>query len=315
MHWGLVLAGGDGRRLQELTRQVCGVPIPKQYCRLLGGHSLLEATLVRSQHFAPAERTLVIVNRDHLEVGADQLHALPHENVLVQPCNRDTGPGLVFALLSLSRRNPAATLAVFPSDHYVGDDGAFIDHARHAARIVDEHPDKVVLLGIRPDRPETGYGYITPAQRFRTRSGTAAAFRVSAFWEKPTVELAHSLLADGGLWNSFVMVFRVSRMLELLELTAPREFDCMRRSDGEPSNLAELYRELVPWNFSTQVLTRIPQHLVVLRVDGVHWSDWGTRESIEQTLKVLQKVPPWESCDECPLPPAAAWPGRLRDAS
>lgn len=302
-HWGLVLAGGDGTRLQDLTREITGAPIPKQYCRLLGKQSLLEATLARSRQFAPFERTLVIVNRDHLEVGREQLHPLPFENVLVQPCNRDTGPGLLFALLHLGHRSPTATVAVFPSDHYVGNDQVFIAHVQRAARIVGEYPEKVVILGIRPDRPEPGYGYITPAHPFPTRSGTGGAFRVAAFREKPTRDLASSLLTQGGLWNSFVMVFKLGRMLELLRCVAAEEFQRMWQLSGDPSRLTNVYRDLRPWNFSTQVLVRIPQHLVVLRVEDVHWSDWGTRESIEQTLKALNKNAPWLTYGR---PPAAA---------
>ena len=82
--WALVLAGGDGKRLQEFTREIAGVPIPKQYCRLLGEQSLLEATLARTLRFAPPERTLVVVNDNHLALARAQLGALPSQNVLVQ---------------------------------------------------------------------------------------------------------------------------------------------------------------------------------------------------------------------------------------
>src|ERR1051325_9721028 len=121
----LILAGGDGTRLQELTRWIAGTPIPKQCCRLLGGRSLLEATLRRAQSFAPRERTTVIVNENHLDVGWEQVQTLPAENILIQPRNRDTGPGLLFSLLHLARRDPHGTVAVFPSDHYVGNEAVF----------------------------------------------------------------------------------------------------------------------------------------------------------------------------------------------
>jgi len=289
----LILAGGDGIRLQELTREIAGEPIPKQYCRILGEHSLLEATLARAHHFAQCERTIVIVNRNHLDVGREQLRALEPRNVLVQPCNRDTGPGLLFGLLHLGRRDPQATVAVFPSDHYVGDGCVFIAHVNRAADIVTEHPDKVAVLGIRPDRAEPGYGYITPAQPLRTRQDSGPAFGVTAFREKPSAELARSLFRAGGLWNSFVMVFQVGRMLELLRGVAPAEYDRMWRHSNDPGRLAELYGEITAWNFSSHVLARIPEHLVVLPVDDVHWNDWGTRESIEHTLRVLNQPPPW----------------------
>jgi len=291
--WALILAGGDGTRLQELTREIAGAPIPKQYCRILGEHSLLEATLARAYHFAHRERTIVIVNRNHLSIGREQLRVVEPRNVLIQPCNRDTGPGLLFGLLHLARRDPGATVAVFPSDHYIGDGLTFIAHVNRAAGIVAEHPDKVAVLGIRPDRAEPGYGYITPAQPLPTRRDAGPAFRVTAFREKPSVELAHSLFRAGGLWNSFVLVFQVGRMLDLLREFAPTDVDRMWRHSGDPSSLASLYDDLTAWNFSSQILARIPEHLVVLPVDDVHWNDWGTRESIEHTLRVLNQPAPW----------------------
>jgi len=120
--WALVLAGGDGTRLRSLTRLIAGAPIPKQYCRLVGDRSLLEETLARLRGLVPATRTLAVVNRDHLPLASAQLATLPARNVVVQPRNRDTGPGILLPLLALARRSPDATVAVFPSDHYVAND-------------------------------------------------------------------------------------------------------------------------------------------------------------------------------------------------
>jgi mannose-1-phosphate guanylyltransferase len=292
-HWALVLAGGDGTRLKELTREIVGTPIPKQYCRLLGEQSLLEATLDRTKHFAGRERTLVIVNRNHLDVAREQLRGLPPRNVLVQPCNRDTGPGLLFALVHLQRRNANALVAVFPSDHYVDDGRAFIAHVKRAVGIVTEQTEKVAVLGIRPDRVEPGYGHILPARSISTHEDAGPAFAVAAFREKPSLEVAHRLFLEGGLWNSFVMVFHVGRMLDLLRWAAPRESERMWQFSSDPGGLATLYGDITAWNFSSQVLARIPEHLIVLPVDDVHWSDWGTRESIEHTLRILNQPPPW----------------------
>lgn len=294
-YWALVLAGGDGTRLQELTRAIAGTPIPKQYCRIMGDRSLLEVTLARAQYFAPHERTLVIVNRDHLNFACEQLRALPPQNVLVQPCNRDTGPGLTFSLLHLARYHPGATVAVFPCDHYVSDDLAFIAHVQRATRIVNQLPEKVVLLGICPDCPEPGYGYIEPAQPLQTLPDASTAYHVAAFWEKPTAGLAQKITTRGGLWNSFVMVFQLERMLKLLQHMMPTYFEQMRVFCHHPGAIAAGYRELIPWNFSSHFLAHIPQHLVVLRVDDVAWSDWGTPESIERTFATLKQVPPWRA--------------------
>ncbi len=298
-HWAIVLAGGDGTRLQELTRALTGAPIPKQYCRLIGERSMLEATLTRTQYCAPMERTLVVVNENHLSIAREHLVDVPPGNVLVQPCNRDTGPGLLFALLALAERDPAALVSVFPSDHYVGDDRAFIAHVSHAAEVVTQLPDKIVLLGIRPDRPDCGYGYIVPAEPLRSVARNGSTFHVACFYEKPPLEIAQDLLHRGGLWNSFVMVFRVGHMLALLRRTMPHEFHRLSHARAYPS---DGYARLQAWNFSSDFLVRIPEHLLVLPVADVHWSDWGTRDAIERTLRRLTQSIPWE----VPLPAKGA---------
>jgi mannose-1-phosphate guanylyltransferase len=240
---------------------------------------------------------MVIVNRDHLDVAHNQLRGLPPESVLVQPCNRDTGPGVLFVLLHLAHREPEAIVAVFPSDHYVADDRAFMAHVARATRLAERFPEKVVILGIQPEVPDTGYGYIAPAGPLR---GAGRAFHVGGFWEKPTVDLARQLVTQGGLWNSFVMVFQLSRMLDLLQMVAPEEFGRMWALSRDASPIQDVYHNLTPWNFSRNVLARIPEHLIVLRVDDVHWSDWGTRESIDRTLRALKKDPPWRVLEAAP---------------
>ena len=158
----LLMAGGDGTRLQELTREIAGIPIPKQYCRLLNNSSLLEATLARTRLFAPPDRINVIVNENHRELAMEQLNTLPKSNILVQPQNRDTGPGMIFALLHLERTHPDAIVAVFPTDHFIDDDRTFVAHTLRAVNTVARMPDKIAILGIAPDQPETEYGYILP---------------------------------------------------------------------------------------------------------------------------------------------------------
>ncbi len=289
--WNLVLAGGDGTRLRDLTTEVAGQPIPKQYCRLVGDRSLLEATLDRIQPLAPHDRTMAIVNSDHLPLARPQLTRLPDGNVLVQPSNRDTGPGLLLSLLTLERRR-VDRVAVFPSDHFVADDRALVRHVRRAASLLDHCPDKLVLLGIRPERPEAGFGYIE--SRGRVDGRVRHAFHVAAFREKPSADDARAIVRRGGLWNSFIMVFDVRRVVGLLRRERADETSGMERAlAGGVRALASSYREMRPWNFSRDFLARIPQHMIALRAGRVGWSDWGTREAIERTFRALGRVPPW----------------------
>jgi mannose-1-phosphate guanylyltransferase len=293
--WALVLAGGDGTRLQELTRRITGAPIPKQYCPLLNGCSMLEATLLRARHFAPAERTLVVVNQYHLGIAGTQLRHVPAANVIVQPRNCDTGPGILLALLELARRCANATVAVFPSDHYVSDDRAFMKYVAEAAQLVDRSPENLALLGIAPDRPETGYGYILPGEPVSAADAPRHAFRVRAFHEKPDAQLAKTLCDAGGLWNSFVTVFRLDRLFALLRRKVPEHFARLARLRKRPQEVADVYRSLTPWNFSTAVLARVPERLIALRVENVHWNDWGTQASIEHSFRLFNCKPPWDA--------------------
>jgi mannose-1-phosphate guanylyltransferase len=286
----LLLAGGDGIRLQELTSEIAGAPIPKQYCRLLNGASLLEAAISRARLLFPLEHINVIMNRNHLELAKDQVCVLPESNIIVQPLNRDTGPGMIFALLHLERAYGDAMIAVFPTDHYIDKNWMFIAHVMRAMNVVTYLPDRIAIIGVVPDRPETGYGYILPSGALKTRHRT---FGVEAFTEKPDLVEARDIISRGGLWNTFVMIFRLSRMLELVRETVPEELEKLVEIIEKPEVADDLYLNLHPWNFSTQMLSRIPQHLVVLKVANLSWSDWGTRESVERTYKALNLVPSW----------------------
>lgn len=300
----LLLAGGDGTRLQELTRKIAGSPIPKQYCRLLHGQSLLEATLARTKRLVPPDRTFAVINESHVRVAAEQLRAVPQGNVIVQPCNRDTGPGIVFALQEIARRFPDAVVAAFPTDHYVDDDAALIAHVRQAVSIVEKYPRRVAILGVVPDRPETGYGYLVPSGLLDFPGLSGPVFQVAHFREKPTPAEARQLVAAGALWNTFLMVFRVSSMLALLRSMSLPECEPVLGLWDDPGMVREVYAKIEPWNFSQRILTRIAERVLVLETSDLEWSDWGTPESIERSYFRMQEVPPWRRSEEAARRPA-----------
>lgn len=297
--WALVLAGGDGMRLRELTEMLAGEPIPKQYCRITGDRSMLEATLARIAPLVAAERTLVVVNRNHLTFATAQLAGLPAGNVLVQPCNRDTGPGILWSLLELERRSPGAHVAMFPSDHFVANDAAFRACVRRAARVVDEFPDKLALLGIEPDHAAPGYGYVVPSAALPL-DDRVPAYHVATFREKPDRALARRILRRGALWNSLVMVFRAARVLELLAAVRPESHREIAAAGDDAGALARVYASAAPWNFSSDFLAHVPHEMIVLRAEETGWSDWGTRQAIERTFAALKQPLPWRAAEPAP---------------
>jgi mannose-1-phosphate guanylyltransferase len=293
----LLLAGGDGTRLQEFTAQLTGVPIPKQYCPLMRGRSLLELTLARTHYFAPVEDTRVIINQNHLGLARDQLQALSENSIFVQPENRDTGPGMIFALMQIARTDPDAIVAVFPTDHFIDDEEAFIAHVLRATCLVHQFPPKIAILGVTPNNPETGFGYIMPGQPLHTALTPWRVSHVKAFNEKPSRRMAGEFISQGGLWNTFVMVFQLKRVLELLRDMAPKDSQKLFEMRDYRAEAPAIYRNIHPWNFSNQILARIPEELLVLEAPDIHWSDWGTRESIERTCRRMNLAPAWRPMD------------------
>ena len=278
--WALILAGGDGTRLRPLTRVIAGDERPKQFCALIGGETLLDQTRGRVAMAVPASQTLFVLTRKHEPFYDQLLGDVPRERRIVQPRNAGTAPAILYSLLRLSKSAPSSSAAFFPSDHFFSDDAAFMSHVETAFEATRDRDDMVVLLGINPEGPEAGYGWIEPAPSGPSE-GRNALCRVQRFWEKPTPEFARGLLERGCLWNSFVMVGRVSAFLKMIGNAAPELYERFSavvpalNTPEEEVLVEELYSQLGDVNFSQQVLAAKPRSLTVLRVGGITWSDLG----------------------------------------
>ena len=287
--WALILAGGDGTRLRALTRRVSGDARPKQFCPLLDGDTLLNRTRRRVDLLSRGDQQVVVVTRPHEPYYRALVADLSPGRLVVQPRNRGTAAGLLYPLLRIAELNGDAMLAVFPSDHFVDDDPAFMSTVSGAIDAARARPDLVVLLGIEAGAPEPEYGWIEPAAEPLPLDGEPV-FPIRRFWEKPSPELAHGLFARGCLWNSFVMVGRVRAFLDLVAAGTPgllRAFRPIRRAIGTPRERAvaeRVYATLPEVNFSEHVLVPSVARLGVVRVKGVQWSDWGNPERVLTTI-------------------------------
>src|SRR5262249_20222608 len=194
-------------------------------------------------------------------------------------------------MLELARRDPNATVAMFPSDHYFQDCDAFRQSIHRMSGVVGALPQKIALLGIRPEHADDGYGYIVPGRQLGPGADT---FAVLAFQEKPSARVAANMVRRGAaLWNSLVMVARVRRVLDLLRALRPADVAVLEGAPLDFAGLSAAYDRLRPWNFSRGFLSHIAEHLVVTRADGLGWSDWGTPEAIERSFAAIGVVPPW----------------------
>jgi mannose-1-phosphate guanylyltransferase len=296
-NWAVILAGGDGVRLRSMTRGLTGDDRPKQFCGLVGPDALLTETRRRAALAVPAHRTLIVVNRAHERFYTPLLADVRTQAVVAQPENRGTAPAILYALLVLAARQAAGdTVAFFPSDHYVSSAAGFMAQVEQAFDGCARRPDLVTLLGIAPDRPEPGYGWIEPGEPV-PGAGVAALRGVRRFWEKPAAADAERFRAQSWLWNSFVMVGRVSTMLALMRVTVPdlfRSFDDVTATLGTMAEwpaLERLYCGLPSVDFSRHVLAARPDRLAVLPVRGVHWNDLGDPERVLATRRRTQATP------------------------
>lgn len=294
----VILAGGDGSRLRTLTRVIAGDERPKQFCPILGDKTLLDRTRERIAQRIRPEKTYFSLTAKHERYFRQSLWDVPVDQLIVQPENRGTAPAIIYALERLAKTDPNAEVAFFPSDHYFSNDEGFMDQVDRAFLALSLDPRSIVLLGIEPEKPESAYGWIEPASTlFGNVSGSIS--RVERFWEKPAAGKARKLLKAGGLWNSFVMIGRVSAFLEMFRLHLPdlfRMFEAAKPAFGkeqESAVIRSIYSWIAETNFSSEVLEKATAQLMVMRVVNVGWCDWGEPQRVVGTLLNLGIQPDW----------------------
>jgi mannose-1-phosphate guanylyltransferase len=291
--WALILAAGEGSRLRGLTTTPGGVSVPKQFCSLHGGASLLEETLRRAECVAQRRRMVTVVAAQHRRWWEAPLWAADPENVIVQPENKGTAPGLLLPLLHIVRRDPSATVVVLPSDHFVSKENVLARGLQQAARLARIDPQHVYLLGLVPDEIDPELGYILPDDR-----SVAPAAAVRQFVEKPSADIARNLVQDGALWNVFILAAGARALLGLYTTRYPSLVADMYQaveSDSHDTRGATAARGLYPHlpalDFSRDVVQGQESSLRVLTVPACGWSDLGTPRRVADTLSRIPGQP------------------------
>lgn len=285
--WALVLAGGEGRQLQPLTNLDCGTAVPKQFCSLSGGRTLLEDALTRAQDVVGAGRVFTVVTQHQQQWWSKLLDQQPASQVLNQPCNKGTGIALLYAALCIEAVDPERQLVILPADHHIRDEPQLRRGLRHALDQLRRNSRQVVLLGIKPDQVDEALSYILPQGRAETKLAP-----VSRFVERPDIACAEDLVRNGGLWNTFIMTASVPGLIGLFEASHPQITADLRQALREAGQggdaLAQLFARLPELDFSRDVLEGQPC-LKVLRMANCGWSDLGTPRRVAETLSHLPR--------------------------
>ncbi len=276
----VIMAGGVGSRFWPMSTPEC----PKQFIDVMGcGRTFIQLTMDRFKGIVPAENVWVVTSAKYAEIVKQQLPEVPEENILLEPCRRNTAPCIAYVCWRIKKKNPRANLVVTPSDHMVVDQDEFRRVITEALDFTADS-DAIVTLGMKPTRPETGYGYIqadltTPSLRHKS------IYRVDKFREKPDLATAKEYVKHSEFfWNSGIFVWNVETIVNALRIYQ--------------SDIAQVFEELMPYlateNEQKMIDERFPQcpsisidYAVMEKAEEIFvfpadfgWSDVGTWGSL-----------------------------------
>lgn len=283
----VIMAGGSGTRFWPLSRK----SRPKQFLALAGDGPLLSATVNRLPPLAKVKDTYVVCGPVHAPAARRMVPAMPKENFIVEPCARNTAPCVGLAAVHVAGRDPKGIIAMLPADHHIGRPEAFRDALASAAELAEA--GSIATIGIHPNRPETGYGYLKLGPRLAAkRKGKGlTAHKVERFVEKPDVVTAARYLADGTyLWNSGIFVFRADVILEEISRAMPvlgEQLEVIRRSLGTPGyqrTLKRVFPDCPSISIDYGVMEKSHRIAVVPAEFG--WSDVGSFAALSDVRDV-----------------------------
>jgi mannose-1-phosphate guanylyltransferase len=222
----IVMAGGAGTRFWPASRAA----LPKQLLPLAGDTTLLQDTVARLDGLVPADRTMIVTSARLLDAVRHQVPGLPESALVGEPCKRDTAPCIGLAALLVARQDPAATMAVMPSDHVIRPTADFQRAIEQAAAMVESAPGRLVTFGVRPTYPAESFGYIQQGAPLATGPGEAPAHAVARFREKPPASVAADYVAAGTyLWNAGIFVWKAATIIAALDARQPETMAHLRR--------------------------------------------------------------------------------------
>jgi mannose-1-phosphate guanylyltransferase len=271
-----IMAGGIGSRFWPVSR----THYPKQFLDLLGtGRSLIQWTYSRFKHICPKENIYFITNQQYISTLKSQIPEVDDANIISEPSRKNTAPCAAYFAHKMMALNPKANIIMSPADHLIMDEHAFERTMSDALEFVAHH-DALLTMGIKPTRPDTGYGYI----QYETDRQIDKVNRVKTFTEKPSLELARTFLKSGDfLWNSGIFIWNVHSVMEALEKYLPEMHEVFSQAadvyntPAEHDKINNLYPQCTNISIDYGIMEKAKNVFVIPSYFG--WSDLGTWES------------------------------------
>lgn len=272
----VIMAGGIGSRFWPMSTDEC----PKQFIDVLGvGRSLLQLTMDRFSGVVDAENIWVVTNGRYADMVKEQLPGIPSNHVLCEPCRRNTAPCIAYVSWRIKSQDPKANIVVTPSDHVVTNVEEFRRVIKHCLNFTEDN-DAIVTLGMKPTRPETGYGYIQ-ADLSQSSVRNKEIFRVDSFKEKPDLSRAKEYIKDKSyFWNAGIFIWNVTTIVNAFRIFQPtlsKIFEGMQDvfgTDKEQEIIDKRYPECQNISVDYAIMEKVEEIFVCPSDFG--WSDLGT---------------------------------------
>jgi len=279
-HYCVIMAGGVGSRFWPMSRTVH----PKQFIDVLGiGKTLIQQTYDRFAHLCPPENIFVVTHESYRKLVKEQLPAISDENILCEPARKNTAPCVAYASYKIAHKDPKALMVVAPSDHLILKEKTFVK-AINACYHKVASEDCLMTLGIRPMRPDTGYGYIQFTDSPKKEKDPRIK-KVKTFTEKPDHEMAVSFLQSGDfLWNSGIFIWSAASIIKAIEQFQPdiatlfKDGDSSYYTANEKSYIEKVYAQCKSISIDYGVMEKASN--VYVRSSAIGWSDLGTWGSL-----------------------------------
>ncbi|AWI06120.1 mannose-1-phosphate guanylyltransferase [Clostridium drakei] len=280
----LIMAGGKGKRFWPLSTD----KKPKQFLNLLGKKTMLRITFERIEKLIPKERIFIVTSKEYTNLVKNDIPEIDSRNIIVEPSSKNTAPCIILSAFIIKKYYKDATLVVLPSDHFIEDNYEFINTLKIAEKFVEDHKQSVITLGIKPDRPETGYGYIKCSDNY-TNTYEKKIFKVHSFVEKPDMyKVSEYLKSNLYLWNCGIFVWKIKTILDLSEKYANDIFKKLSEVEVFEDNklnfiLEQNYKKIESISIDYAIMENVKDIYVI--PCKFHWDDLGNWTSIERYRK------------------------------